>query len=170
MSKTATRKLREAAARRPENIAPICPYCGTQSVFHASSEAIYGGRNFGPYYGCPRPDCDAHVGCHRATLQPLGRLANKELRRLKIETHAHFDPLHRRLEEAYPEVTVFPKWMHQQARARAYALLADLMGIDPAQCHIAMFDEFQCRVAIHFITSRQLDAVKVRAWAKARAP
>lgn len=145
----------------------ICPYCGGPAKLLGSSESLYHGQNYGPVWICS-DTCDARVGADRQTLQPLGRLANKELRALKIKTHALFDPLWRHLEAAYPELTVFPKWIHSQARARAYAWLADQIGIAPDDCHIAMFDDYRCRAAIHFIESRQPTSATIRAWAKAR--
>ena len=66
-----------------------CPYCDGVIEFLSSSESIYHGRDYGPVYIC-KP-CQAWVGCHRGTIKPLGRLADKELRRAKIAAHDAFD-------------------------------------------------------------------------------
>ena len=38
-------------------------------------------------------DCGAYVGCHNNTQIPLGTLANKELRQLRIKAHNKIDKL-----------------------------------------------------------------------------
>lgn len=143
----------------------ICPYCAAPAKFHASSKALYG-QEYGPYINCA--PCDARVGCHRTTLQPLGRLANKPLRALKQQLHQLFDPLWKHLDLAYPELDHPPRWIQQKARSRAYAWLSERMGLPPAQCHIAMFDDAQCRAAIKALKSSALSSATIRAWAKAR--
>ena len=80
------------------------------------------------FYLC-RP-CDAYVGCHPGTTEPLGRLANAELRKAKQAAHAAFDP----------------KWKGgDMKRKEAYAWLATQLGIDFNDCHIGMFDVETCR-------------------------
>ena len=69
----------------------ICPYCRKPAKFMESSALIYHGRNYGPVYACM--PCGAWVGCHPNTTRPLGRLANAELREMKMKTHAAFDPI-----------------------------------------------------------------------------
>ena len=80
------------------------------------------------FYQCA--PCDAYVGCHPGTTNPLGRLANAELRAAKMAAHAAFDPL----------------WKSgAKKRGSAYAWLADALRIDKKQCHIGMFDVADCR-------------------------
>lgn len=73
--------------------APICAYCGVRSKL-VTGKDLYPHRpdlyslNF---YQCT--PCDAHVGCHKGTPNPLGRLANAELRKMKSAAHAVFDPI-----------------------------------------------------------------------------
>jgi hypothetical protein len=55
-----------------------CPYCG-QPAIYVDSAAVYRIGSYGMIYLC-RP-CQAWVGVHPGTDQPLGRLANAELRR-----------------------------------------------------------------------------------------
>ncbi len=87
--------------------------------------------------------CQAHVGCHEkhrkttgvdgitvtsdGTLA-LGSLANAELREARSEVHKEFDPI----------------W-HYMPRKKAYAWLANELGIDVNSCHIAMFDLAMCK-------------------------
>lgn len=151
---------------RLQKDAPACPYCCEPSRFYLSSEIIYNGRDFGPCYVC-RP-CSAWVGAHRDTLLPLGRLADKRLRELKVRVHAAFDPLWRNLADAYPDVTVVPKRLSMLARARAYAWLGNVMLIEPEHCHIGAFSPERCEQALSIIESYKPDATIIRVWAKHR--
>lgn len=116
----------------------ICDYCGEKTQLVAGKE-IYLHRpdlykkNF---YIC-KP-CDAYVGCHRNTTKPLGRLANKELRRAKNNAHVVFDPL----------------WKSKKmSRHSAYKWLAEKLQIEPRKCHIGMFDVEMCKRVISVLTS-----------------
>lgn len=136
--------------------APICPYCGAASVFHASSAALYHGRDYGPLWICT--PCGAWVGCHPGRQIALGRLANKELRLWKMNAHAAFDPL----------------WKAKIARNRAtghkpsscrrqgYQWLAQQLGIDPKDCHIGEFDVDTCRKVVEICTPH-LERLRERA-------
>lgn len=114
------------------SIGLLCPYCVSEpelvggEVVYPHRPDLYEKR----YYLC-RP-CDAYVGCHPGTTEPLGRLANSELRKAKQEAHAAFDP----------------KWMLKDGKHRrkyAYAWLASQLRIDSKDCHIGMFDVETCR-------------------------
>jgi ribonuclease HI len=86
--------------------------------------------------------CGAHVGCHAPGngfgdgTRPLGTLANSELRRARNSAHAAFDPIWDR---------------GSMSRRDAYAWLARELGIEPAACHIAMFDLVQCRRVVELV-------------------
>lgn len=74
--------------------------------------------------------CAALVGCHPGTDEPLGRLANAELRKAKIAAHAAFDPV----------------WKSKRMRrGEAYRWLSKELGIPLEQTHIGMFDVETCR-------------------------
>lgn len=73
--------------------------------------------------------CGAYVGCHAGTRNPLGRLANAELRLAKVAAHAAFDLFWR---------------SRGWGRNAAYRWLSDRLGIPRAQCHIGMFDVETC--------------------------
>lgn len=105
-------------------IPKTCPYCNSK-VIYTSNAAIYG-REYGNgrCYKCTK--CDAYVGVHSGTKVPLGRLANRELRELKKECHALFDPV----------------WKKKKIkRSAAYIRLANLLGIPHSECHFGWFDK-----------------------------
>lgn len=124
-----------------------CPYCDRPAVLKT-------GRDMYPHradlhalrFWCCDP-CGAHVGCHKpgnflivegrkitsdGTL-PFGRLANAELRSLKMEAHRAFDRLWH-----FGELT----------RHNAYRWLAHELGVSIDTCHIGMMDEEGCRTVI----------------------
>ena len=68
-----------------------CPFCGKEAPWVENKE-IYGknlGKSFMCYY-CK--DCDASVGCHENTTVPLGIMANRETKHMRIKAHRHIDP------------------------------------------------------------------------------
>lgn len=72
----------------------ICPYCNKEATY-APNEEWYGkryGKSYMAYFCRP---CDAYVGTHNNTTQPLGTMANKELRNARMKAHAVIDPLWR---------------------------------------------------------------------------
>lgn len=127
-----------------------CPYCGGPA--HCVTGAvIYGSNRFdllGKKFWRCKP-CGAHVGCHPDTAIPLGRLANKQLRRAKMDAHNAFDPL----------------WKSKEmTRSQAYAWLAEALGISPANCHIGMFDVDGCNAVIAAVAERRYIAEMERAY------
>jgi len=155
-----------AVAAAPASLAPTCPYCGKLSVYLASSESVYGGRNFGALWICT--PCGAWCGCHPGTNLPLGRLADATLRRAKMDVHNAFDPLWMNVREAYPEATGGLGKLRGIARSRAYAWLAERLGIPARETHIGMFDVVTCRRAIEIIEREKPTPASIRARAKAR--
>lgn len=108
---------------------PECPYCKCGSRL-ADSEEVYGiGTRYGPSYVCTNDRCDARVGCHRGTIEPLGTMANWRLRRARNAAHSLFDPL----------------WKDRRmTRTEAYAWLAGKLRIRAEDCHIGKFDLETC--------------------------
>lgn len=119
----------------------ICDYCGKPAKF-VDSKIIYG-RSYGMVYYCGR--CNAYVGVHKGTDQPLGRLANAELRYWKKAAHAEFDPLWK-----------YGRFKHH--RNAAYGWLAQKMGLPVEKTHIGMFDVGECRRAIQIIQNEKRGA------------
>lgn len=125
----------------------IYPYCNDPATM-VKGDRIYLGRpdlahlNF--WLCAP---CSAWVGCHRANpghgrdgTEPLGRLANADLRAAKQRAHAAFDPY----------------WKNGGlARADAYAWLAASLGIPKDACHIGLFDLEMCRRVVQICTLRR---------------
>lgn len=115
--------------KRKYKVPRICRYCGGR-VICTTSSAIYG-KGIDNIYLCTM--CNAYVGCHRGTRQPLGKLANTVLRLKRQETHAVFDAF----------------WNEQGwTRTEAYAWLARAMRLDAADAHIACFEMDECAQAI----------------------
>lgn len=115
-----------------------CPYCGQKAEYVDSAE-IYG-KSYGMVYLC-RP-CDAYVGVHNGTDTPLGRLANRDLRRWRNRAHAAFDPL-------------WQQGRYRRRRNDAYAWLAGKMGLTKEETHIAMFDVEQCKQVIQIMDNER---------------
>lgn len=108
----------------------ICPYCGAPTKL-VDDTRIYG-RSYGTKCYVCEP-CGAWVGCHKGTDRALGRVANKELRRLKHQAHEAFDPL----------------WKDGHLpRKAAYEILSTAFRLPKEQTHIGMFDEELCRKVI----------------------
>jgi len=124
--------------------APICPYCGNESeITNGSKIYPFCDDLIGLRFWVCWP-CDAYVGCHKANnklgftgIEPLGTLANAELRKLRSEVHKIFDPL----------------WKNRvfRSRKRAYNWLANVLKIPTDECHIGMFGINRCINAIELI-------------------
>lgn len=85
--------------------------------------------------------CAAWVGCHPDTTEPLGRLANSELRSLKQAVHRVLDLL----------------WQQGgMSREEAYAWLAEQLELTAEECHVGMFDPATCRRAIEALNHREV--------------
>lgn len=127
--------------------APICPYCGNASE-HVDGTTIYPHRPdlaVKKFWRCQ--PCDAYVGCHLGTPEPLGTLANAELRKARSEAHNAFDAL----------------WDFDgkpMTRKEAYAWLAAELGIETEACHIGMFDLAMCKKVVEAVTRRTGDAAR----------
>lgn len=118
------------------SLAIKCDYCREYAAFVTGKEVYPHRRDLWDraFYKCA--PCDAWVGCHKGTNRPLGRLANAELRLAKMDAHAHFDPF----------------WKGRGwKRGRAYAWLAQELGIDRSACHIGMFDVLRCRRVVAIV-------------------
>lgn len=134
----------------------FCPYCQGCAEF-IGGDVIYPHRQDlqeKRFWRCGR--CDAYVGCVAGTDEPLGRLANAELRVWKVKAHAAFDPIWQaRLVRRQKESANYTK---QMARGGRYKALAELLGIPRDQCHIGMFDVDRCRRAVEICSSGKLEA------------
>jgi hypothetical protein len=91
------------------------------------------------FYRC-KP-CEAWVSCHETTMLPMGSLAGRELRELRRQAHALFDPLWQRKIRRDGCST-------RTARGAGYAWLSRETGIPKAKCHIGMMNADECRKVI----------------------
>lgn len=110
----------------------ICPYCHKEARWVDNKE-VYGKR-YGKSYMCWYcSDCDAYVGCHNNTIYPLGVMANKELRLMRIKAHHAFDPL----------------WKSGRLRRdEAYETIAHILGRD---FHVGESDLETCKEVIEAV-------------------
>lgn len=120
--------------------AVVCPYCKKPAKL-ITGEQMYPHRPDlyeKSFYRCN--PCDAHVGCHPGTQNPLGRMADSFLRAAKMKAHAAFDPI----------------WKDgAMKRGSAYAWLSDQLGIDKKDCHIGMFDVDMCKKVVDVCSKRR---------------
>jgi len=148
--------------------APRCPYCGNlarlvpgEELFPYSREALK--RVF---WRCD--PCDAHVGCHQGTLQPLGVPANAALRRARMELHRDvLDPI-------WKTAADLPRYNRNRernraaitraARDRTYAWMAEKLGLDPRDAHVGMFDLETCGKARKLLEG--VSYLQIRLWHK----
>lgn len=118
-------------------MAEICPYCDQKPKYVDSAE-VYG-KSYGMIYLC-KP-CGAWVGVHKGTRNPLGRLANKNLREWKIKAHDAFDPL----------------WKNGfMSRKGAYVWLSNQLSIPYELSHIGYFGVQTCQRVVSLLPKIKL--------------
>lgn len=107
-----------------------CPYCGSTVGLRNSKEITGHGSSL--LWVCnDYPNCDAYVSCEKNTGRPLGNLANKNLRKLRIEAHQAFDKLFTNGSLSKDDAYI---WLHQ-----------NIVPEKPMKyAHIALFNEKQC--------------------------
>lgn len=125
-----------------ETVGMKCQYCGNKAK-KVMGNVIYPHRKSlwkQKFFHCA--PCDAYVSCHQRSngkFKSMGQLANKELRRLRMLAHRHFDPL----------------WMGgEMSREQAYYWLAGQMGMTRSEAHIGKFNDDQCRMVVEICKSR----------------
>ena len=126
-SKTAT-----ARVKNPLPIPTACHICGG-SVRLGTHQEVYGmDYSDWPYvYICD--GCKSYVGLHPFTNIPLGIVAEKDTRKLRMKAKNLFEPL----------------WQHgHMSRTEAYEWLAKEMGIAFGECHFGWFNDALCEIAI----------------------
>jgi len=116
----------------PPEVIPECPYCGREAQMVKSSEIYTSNVDYGWMWLCRA--CDAYVGCHKGSTDPLGTLANASLRLARRRAHAALDPL----------------WqLGDLSRDHVYLWLADEMGLRSWECHIGHMTEAQCERVVN---------------------
>lgn len=114
-----------------------CPYCARPAEIVSGAD-LYPHRpelHAKKFWRCQ--PCQAWVGCHPGTENPLGRLADAKLRRAKSQAHAAFDPM-------WKEKMRRDGVRQNKARRAGYKWLAAQLGIAIDDCHIGMFDVATC--------------------------
>lgn len=113
-----------------------CPYCNAPAVLRPA-HMVHGAKTnkIKSYlYICSRwPECDSYVSAHQKSLQPMGTLANKTLRRKRILAHKAL--------EQYRIQKHMEKWA-------VYLWLQGKLGLTEAQAHIGMFSEQMCEQVV----------------------
>lgn len=102
-----------------------CDVCNSLNVRYTTNDEIYG-RIYGNggCYLCD--DCKSYVGVHDTkNKKPLGRLATKEMRLLKMKCHDKFDPL----------------WRNANFKRKdCYGYLAEKLDLRLRETHFGWFD------------------------------
>lgn len=148
--------------------APVCPYCGAAALL-VTGEVLYPHRHdlaHRFFWQCT--PCDAYVGTHDGTRNPLGTLANKELRRARMILHDRMiDPLWK----GAPDCGAYDheksdkraiKKIQRAARPRVYRFLAHELGISVEETHAGMFTIEQCRAAWQVL--KGVTYLEIREW------
>lgn len=126
-----------------------CPYCGAKASLRPAS-AVYGTATKVPdsyLYVCDRyPRCDSYVGAHKRTKEPMGTLANGDLRNKRIQAHKAFDWMWKS--------GLMTKW-------QAYKWMQGKLALTDEQAHIAKFSEYSVTKQIFRRDKRSSDEQKV---------
>jgi hypothetical protein len=113
-----------------------CDICGSPTRLVHNIE-IYG-RPVGEWEWhilCTDPKCGAHVQTKPGTGIAMRRMDTPRTRQARVMAHRVFDKL----------------WSNPYQRRKAYAWLAEKMGLTPRQCHIALFTYEQCHEVVRLV-------------------
>lgn len=109
-----------------------CPYCGAPAIYRPAS-MVHGNNTWqkGTHlYVCSQwPDCDSYVTAHKSSHQPMGSLANKNLRHKRIQAHQALEELR--------------QTRHMETWA-VYVWIQMKLKLTPDKAHIGMFSEDMC--------------------------
>lgn len=128
--------------------APRCPYCGNHTVLRSADGIYRENSRQEMLYVCKKyPVCDAYVRVQKGTTIPLGTIANRELRELRIKAHQQFDKLYK---------------CGYMSKHDAYQWLGNLLGVPAKNAHIAQLNVLSCNLVIR-------EAQKQVEWYRARS-
>jgi len=129
-----------------------CNICGVQKSIILTDSAIIYGSSYGLIYYCT--NCRAYVGVHKVKDNPhgekdapLGTLADSELRRLRKQAHALFDPL-------WSKSTL--------SRRGAYKVLQRATGVSEERAHIAMLNKNEVSILITYLKTLKINKTDER--------
>lgn len=119
---------------------PRCPACGQPGKLVAGNEIYPGNANmaYKNFYACF--DCDTRVGCHDGgrRRRPLGTMAGKELRKLRVE-------LHRAMDHRWEK---YDRWIdRKRARSALYWRMSCYFGMKPGEFHVSWLNKIECEQA-----------------------
>jgi len=129
-----------------------CNVCGSfKSVILTDSFVIYG-TSYGNIYLCTK--CRSYVGVHDNPNNdhgevdaPKGLLADEDMRKLRRQAHALFDPM----------------WKEGKlSRTGAYKVLMRVTGVDKKHAHIAMLPKEQLIILINYLKNRKENDEKIK--------
>ena len=113
---------------------PTCPYCNGRSEIRLLKEITGNKQAKGYAFVCRYyPACDSYIKMNEQTGKPLGTMANKQLRSLRIEAH-------RQLYRLYVDGSM--------SRDEAYEWMASVLNIPRQEAHIGLFQEYYCQKVI----------------------
>ena len=135
--------------------APICPYCDQPAAL-VRGKAIYplSSKLARRWFWKCSGTCDAYVGTHKGTKNPLGTLSDARTRYLRHAAHEAFDPVW--IRHANRE-----KMRFEAARPYGYLWLSIQLGIDVEDCHIGLFDAATCERVIEICEKFHMEAKEV---------
>lgn len=113
-----------------------------------------------------RPDCRGLMSAH-PNGEPCGTPADAYTRKARRIVHEAFDSLWQNAHEMYgSDCTLDSKVLQSIARKRAYAWLAERMGISVEKCHISMMDVDMLRTAWRIIMKHKPTMESIRSLSK----
>ena len=129
-----------------------CDVCGSSNIRYTSNAEIYHGKQYGNGYCYICDNCKSSVGVHNTkSKMPLGRFANKEMKKLKMECHNKFDIL----------------WKEKGFKRKdCYGYLANKLGLHLRETHFGWFDIEYLNKALDIINN--IDEADMREYVKNR--
>lgn len=128
----------------------ICPYC-QQAALRMTGRELYPRKPelANKHYHVCR-NCDAWIGCIDGTWEPIGHLANAELRRAKQDVYAAIEPI-------YLKAMSENNWTKSLARNLVYGWLATELNMTSGTASIGDFDLKQCQLVLLICNYRDPD-------------
>lgn len=112
----------------------LCPFCGGQALLREGS-FLFENPVIKKLYVCVRyPECDSYVAAHEDSLEPMGPLADAELRKKRLLAHQYFDQLWK---PTCGSRAIF-------SRKQAYRWLCDKLGGNTRHNHIGLMGAGMC--------------------------
>ena len=135
-----------------------CTICECEAVLHRAADFYRNPNLKGVLWQCA--PCDATVSCHPGTNAPMGNFADRRTRRLRMAAHEAFDPIWQ--EECRRSVAKYKRkhlpGMKVFVRNGAYKSLADALGIDFDDCHIALLTDDQLQRVVEVCAAGMVKA------------